>query len=912
MALLCMAARCTHALHGAAVRTLRGVRPAHSGGLDVALHKRRTSPAALQHRWTTHLAATGDAAVDAIDADAALQTVSDARWAPILQDIRDKAGQPGAVAALRRAVEKYGAAPDAAYASIFPFELDEYQIEALQHLRNDSNVIVSAPTGSGKTVAGELAIAYALAQDKRVLYTTPLKALSNQKFEDFCRFFGSENVGLSTGDSGVRRDAPVVVMTTEIYRNMLYEDAPTPVAVVFDEFHYMNDPSRGTVWEESVISSSVETKLVALSATVSNDEQLKGWMRKVHGPTEVVSSSFRPVPLKYEFACGVLRDVVPLFRAADVGPGSPRESEDVKNGGARQRAKKRLRLNPLLEQVMDRSEAPRRRGRRKSNDRRERPPPSAMRCADVARDLQRRDLLPAIFFVFSRRGCEEEAKRVGSSLQLLSEEEETEARQIIQKWALDNEAVASLDSENDRIQLLTRGVAAHHAGLLPQYKTLVEDLFKKGLVKACFATETLAAGVNLPARTTIITSLKKRGDDGIEPLTTAGLLQMAGRAGRRGKDKAGTVLVMRGHRNGANDADLARRILLAKVAPISSHFAPSYGMACALLRRHAGSLERCQRLVERSFGSYLAKRGVTKESDVDTYLKLVNEAQLRADVYEKLFDDPATSVDVLAREKALLREAQRDLLQSPIAQLPQEQQKQVLETRRERKESRESPDWRSFVAITSVLRKFDAIDEDHTVTQLGALVASIKGDNELLLALALLDEATLEVATQGSPDEFAALCSAFVSEVGSRPGAFVDYGPTPKVRRAVDELWRCVLQPLAEAQSEAGLGPDDGLHLRLDDSAAGLVEAWASGAVSWEQLSDSTSLDHGDLIRLLRRTLDVLRTTASLDAAILPAEFSPIRAVARRAAAAIDRPPVHDTTYDAIFVPDDEYVAESG
>ena len=159
MALLCMAARCTHALHGAAVRILRGVRPAHGGGLAAALQKRRTSPAALQHRWTTHLAATGDAAVDAIDADAALQTVSDAQWAPILQEIRGKAGGPGAVAALRRAVAKYGAAPDAAYASIFPFELDEYQIEALQHLRNDSNVIVSAPTGSGKTGVMELALA---------------------------------------------------------------------------------------------------------------------------------------------------------------------------------------------------------------------------------------------------------------------------------------------------------------------------------------------------------------------------------------------------------------------------------------------------------------------------------------------------------------------------------------------------------------------------------------------------------------------------------------------------------------------------------------------------------------------------------------------------------------------------------
>jgi len=288
------------------------------------------------------------------------------------------------------------------------------------------------------------------------------------------------------------------------------------------------------------------------------------------------------------------------------------------------------------------------------------------------------------------------------------------------------------------------------------------------------------------------------------------------------------------------------------------------------------------------------------------YAKLVEAAKASADAYEALFDDPATPVDQLAQAKTLLRGAQKDLLASPIAQLTPEAQRQVLETRKERKESRESPDWRGFVAITSVLRKFEALDGDHCVTRLGALVAAVKGDNELLLALALLDEATLEVATEGSPDEFAALCSCFVSEVGSRPGAFVDYGPTPRVRRATDELWNSVLQPLAEAQSDAGLGPDDGLRLQLDDSAAGLVEAWASGAISWEQLSGSTSLDHGDLIRLFRRTLDVLRTTANLDSAILPEEFAPVRQAALLAAKAIDRPPVHDATYDAIFVPDDD------
>ena len=251
----------------------------------------------------------------------------------------------------------------------------------------------------------------------------------------------------------------------------------------------------------------------------------------------------------------------------------------------------------------------------------------------------------------------------------------------------------------------------------------------------------------------------------------------------------------------------------------------------------------------------------------------------------------------MAREKASLREAQRDLLQSPSPSSPRNTAPGFRNAERTQGIARVSR-LASFVAITGVLKKFDAIDEDNTVTQLGALVASIKGDNELLLALALLDEATLRLQQKDRPTSSRPYVPPFVSEVGSRPGRLRGLrSKTARAEKAVDELWRCVLQPLAEAQSDAGLGPDDGLHLRLDDSAAGLVEAWASGAVSWEQLSESTSLDHGDLIRLLRRTLDVLRTTASLDAAILPSEFAPVLATSPRAAAvAIDRPPVHDTT----------------
>ncbi|EGB03043.1 hypothetical protein AURANDRAFT_12569, partial [Aureococcus anophagefferens] len=387
----------------------------------------------------------------------------------------------------------------------FPFPLDAFQRDALRSLRADRNVIVSAPTGSGKTVAGELAIAYALSVGKRVFYTTPLKALSNQKFGDFCAQFGAGRVGLSTGDSGVRRDAAVVVMTTEVFRNMIYDDegraeiAKDVFAVVFDEFHYMNDAQRGTVWEESVVGCPATARIVALSATVSNARSVAGWMASIHGPTDVVETDFRPVPLRYEFA----------------GDGAV--------------------LNPALDKPR---EKPKRVGRDKFDRRGGKFDDGAMPSREILKNLQKRDRLPAIFFVFSRKGCENEAAHCGS-LQLLDVDEETRARKRIRAWALENEDVARLDSERERVDLLTRGVAAHHAGLLPQYKTLVEELFRDGLVKACFATETLAAGVNLPARTTVVTSLVKRGDDGMEPLTTSALLQMAGRAGRRGKDAAG-------------------------------------------------------------------------------------------------------------------------------------------------------------------------------------------------------------------------------------------------------------------------------------------------------------------------------------------------------------------------------------
>jgi ATP-dependent RNA helicase HelY len=515
--------------------------------------------------------------------------------------LQERVGTPAAVGVLADAAKKSpsGELPPELFTALFKFELDTFQLQALRSLGRRRNVVVSAPTGSGKTVAGELAIYYALALGLRVFYTTPLKALSNQKFADFRTQYGPERVGLLTGDSGVNRDAPVVVMTTEVYRNMLYEGGEAEVkdvfAVVFDEFHYMNDPSRGTVWEESVISSPRSVQMIALSATMRNVEDIKGWFETTHGPTELVQSSFRPVPLRYYFATST--GIAPLFKDAGAGPGGLKDTEKDRGGSAggtvsRRRSRGRwkgLDLNPdLLPPPLPKSseELEHRRGRGRGRGGRDSPRDryarggrggdryggrgrefgsggggggrqNNRRSTEVAsypflvRQLGRADMLPAIVFIFSRNGCDEAAMQVAQSRSVsLTPDEEAELERRLDDFQLRAPPGCGLSKESSekdksRLALLRRGVGVHHAGLLPLHKGLVEDLFNAGLIKVCFATETLAAGVNMPARTTVISVLSKRTDNGVGPLSVAQLLQMAGRAGRRGKDVQGNVVLMR-------------------------------------------------------------------------------------------------------------------------------------------------------------------------------------------------------------------------------------------------------------------------------------------------------------------------------------------------------------------------------
>lgn len=571
---------------------------------------------------------------------------------------------------------------------MFPFPLDRFQSDALDALCNDSSVVLSAPTGAGKTVVGEMAVYLALCRSRRVFYTTPLKALSNQKFYDFKQLFGASRVGLLTGDVTVNRDADIIVMTTEVYRNMLYMDAAEaragpPVtdnlhAVVFDEFHYLNDRDRGTVWEESVINSPPHVLLVALSATMSNAYDVRDWFAGVQGPTVLVQSDVRPVPLKFGY-CDQ-EGLTPLFDAgADAtqakrkgfGRRSKRSKEDKKEG-PRMHPKLLRKLNERADSMSGGKSSGGRRGGKdgKSSD----PKELGDRFKDIARrnnrrrgsmaevpsfqfvvrNLRRRDMLPCIVFIFSRAGCDRAASLASNEREeLVTEDEREKIRQRLDAFLAENADAV----QEERIDLALKGIASHHAGLLPLWKLCVEELFQDGLIKVVFATETLAAGINMPARTTVISTLSKRaGEEGIRSLTTSEVLQMAGRAGRRGKDVVGHSLVLRSRYEGALDAF---KVLTADVDALESKFTPTYGMVLNLLLTR--SLADAKRLVDRSFGNFLREKARFRAQETKTnYL-------------------PEADVEGLRREKEALQSVLADA-QSIVAQVDEKELQSFLKS----------------------------------------------------------------------------------------------------------------------------------------------------------------------------------------------------------------------------------------
>jgi len=840
--------------------------------------------------------------------------------------------------------------------TLFPFELDNFQIRAIAALDANKSVVVSVPTGSGKTLVGEYAIHRALARGKRVFYTTPLKALSNQKLRDFQETFGSDQVGLLTGDISVNRSAGVVVMTTEIFRNMLYGTSIGEVgvslenveAVVLDECHYMNDPNRGTVWEESIIYCPKSVQLVALSATIANAGQLTDWINNIHGPTELVKSDFRPVPLQFYFS-----NPKGLFPLLD---------------------EKQSKLNPRLK--------PKKKGNKTRVNKSDCP-----KLSVVVEQLAERNMLPAIYFIFSRRGCDQSVQQL-DGLSLVTPEESQQIQQHLQNFLERHPEGARAG----QIEPLTRGVAAHHAGVLPAWKGLVEELFTYGLVKVIFATETLAAGVNMPARTTVISSLSKRTDQGHRLLRASEFLQMSGRAGRRGMDERGNVVCVQTRFEGAKEAAY---LATQESDPLVSQFTPTYGMVLNLLQRQ--TIREAKSLLERSFAEYLANQKLIPEQKAIAQLtqditridfQIASIPREYFQQYEKLqahlkeekrilkyldrqaqrdrsprlatrvsrarsgdllylkgkyitvssplpavlvdqvpsAEQPpllitlavdnrwyvATQGDVCAMGKVLLpesaltdirppddlelkpgkrrksdettaeiaqqmenatppevdppdveaqkakiKELRQQLSNHPLQQWGQpkeliktykyrQQLQEELEDHQTKTRENQSQHWREFIEICEVLETFGALD-NYQPTSLGETAAAIRGDNELWLGLALrsghLDELT--------PSYLAAAACALITET-PRPDSESDFLPPMPVINALSEL-RGTRRELFQTQRRHRVA----IPLWLEPDLIGLVEQWVEG-IDWNELCEATSLDEGDLVRILRRTRDFL------------------------------------------------------
>jgi ATP-dependent RNA helicase HelY len=482
------------------------------------------------------------------------------------------------------------ASPFPQFSALYPFGLDEFQVAGCAALDEGSGVLVAAPTGAGKTVVGEYAVFLALSRGRKCFYTTPIKALSNQKYADLVKRHGAENVGLLTGDNSINGDAPVVVMTTEVLRNMLYAGSAALDGlgfVVMDEVHYLADRFRGAVWEEVIIHLPESVQLVSLSATVSNAEEFGEWLETVRGATRIIVSEHRPVPLWQHVLAG--------GRIFDLYNGVDPETPDA------------ARVNPELVRHCRQEERVGpggRRGRSAGVGRGRSGPPSRV---DVVDRLDSEGLLPAITFIFSRAGCEGAVQQfLRSNVRLLNQDERLRVRAYVTARTADipREDLNVLGYP-DFLDALERGVAAHHAGMLPTFKEIVEELFVQGLVKAVFATETLALGINMPARSVVLESLVKWNGEAHVDITPGEYTQLTGRAGRRGIDVEGHAVVL--YRPGLDPRALAG-LASTRTYPLRSSFKPSYNMAVNLVGQVGTA--RARALLESSFAQFQADRAV--------------------------------------------------------------------------------------------------------------------------------------------------------------------------------------------------------------------------------------------------------------------------------------------------------------
>jgi ATP-dependent RNA helicase HelY len=749
-----------------------------------------------------------------------------------------------------------------AFVQTFDFEFDPFQIAACHAVEDGKGVLVAAPTGAGKTVVGEFAAYFALQAGKKCFYTTPIKALSNQKYSEFVEKFGEDRVGLLTGDTSINSEADILVMTTEVLRNMLYAGSNTLTnlgAVVMDEVHYLADKFRGAVWEEVLIHLMESVQVISLSATVSNAEEFGEWLDEIRGDTEVIVSEIRPIPLFQHVLIG--NRLLDLFEQ----PG---------------------RVNP---EILSRErEAIRRsamgRGRRGRFDE----PSDRLSRADIIEKLSSENLLPAITFIFSRIGCDSAVKQcLHAGLRLTTTEERVEIRQTALRYT---QHIAEEDLEvlgfNDWISALERGIAAHHAGLLPSFKGAVEDLFQRGLVKAVFATETLALGINMPARTVVLEKLVKFNGEAHVPITPGEYTQLTGRAGRRGIDIEGNAVIQW---SPTVDSAAAAGLASTRTYPLRSSFSPSYNMSINLIAQFGR--ERARRSLESSFAQFQADRavvGLTKQlrKNEEAINELVKESQchmgdfgeyarLRRSIKEvevllsrrdqrKTFDNRQRGH--LEGELSDLRKAMKNHSSHGCAQ--REDHSRLAEragrlTRENeglttRVESRTHVIAKTFDQICRVLDHLDYIAGEKPTAQ-GKILTKIYAESDLLLTESirrgLLDDLTAP--------ELLSVVSCMIFESRSVEN-IAPKMPSAKVTSTITEiisLWSALEEIEADFGVKTQREPDAGFCF--------ISHRWASGN-SLSNVLKGSDMSVGDFVRSTKQLIDLLNQIAGASEKLRP------------------------------------------
>lgn len=791
----------------------------------------------------------------------------------------------------------------AQFEKTLPFEVDDFQDEALRGLEEGDNVLVAAPTGAGKTVVADFAVFLAQHRNMKAFYTTPIKALSNQKYHDLVKIYGKENVGLLTGDISINSEANIVVMTTEVLRNMLYERSVTLDAlryVVLDEIHFLGDPFRGQVWEEVIIHLPRRVKIIGLSATVSNIEDFGAWIQSVRGKTRLIVSEHRPVPLEQSVILQASPEKEPeIYDLEGQGEGPANVNPELL-----QRLRELNHRAAVRREALDAARRQSRRGGRGRGRARGRAARHEERSLagparryypsrpDVVDELDYRGFLPAIYFIFARKGCELAVEDcINAGLTLTTGQEALRIGEIADTMVagtLSTQDLKALGYSSFRFAL-EHGFAAHHAGMVALFREIVETCFEQGLIKVVFATETLALGINMPARSVVIEKLDKFNGVARVPLTPGQYTQLTGRAGRRGIDTLGHAIVV--DQDGLDPAALAA-LSSRRVYPLHSSFSPSFNMAVNLLDHM--DYDEARHTLDKSFAQWEANE------DSSQLEEQIDQVKEEIEGYDTNLECRYGNI----HEFLLLRQRLTDLQRGERRKLKHTQFRTQLERKkafarleeeiaRTRRQERGHPcnrcpdlnrhlrwgrrwlsahkrltrlqdQYRSRTGIVS--RRFELIcsvlldlgylqgdDAAHAVlTEKGRILRRLYTEKDLLLAQCLEEHVFDGLDAQ----KLAAVVSAFIYEPRkAESGRFPTHFPGGKKGavalrvRQMEDIWDS-LDYLVE---QAGLNPPDQLQYGI----IGAIYDWSAEKPLLEVLRD-VDIQPGDFVRTCKRLCDVL------------------------------------------------------